>query len=208
MAAAFRRGLQHDAHLRAVAFLLWAHMVSGFRQARAEEHLRIRMQKFQSRKTRLVLRAGRVAEAQIQCKRRELQSEAFLRWRYCFQESSKAPSDGAEMAALSRTHRAYRQKVYRLVESGCRSELANWLQAWRLSVRFSKMMDEFSLQQQEMLLLVERSNMWILQLQEERREVEEQLLAALSQVNELQQALSLEARSKEWLTNSGSSRSI
>ncbi|OLP89662.1 Glycogen phosphorylase 1 [Symbiodinium microadriaticum] len=111
MAVAFR---QHDARLRAVAFLLWAHLVSGFRQARAEEHLRIRMQKFQSRKTRLVLRAGRVAEAQIQCKRRELQSQAFLRWRYCFQESSKAPSDGAEMAALSQSHRAYRQKVYRL----------------------------------------------------------------------------------------------
>ncbi|OLP89663.1 hypothetical protein AK812_SmicGene28845 [Symbiodinium microadriaticum] len=63
------------------------------------------------------------------------------------------------------------------------------------------MIDECSLQQQEMLLQVERSNMWILQLQEERREVEEQLLAALSQVNELQQALSLEARSKECLVD-------
>ncbi|CAJ1420300.1 unnamed protein product [Effrenium voratum] len=68
--------------------------------------------------------------------------------------------------------------------------------AW-VSELTSRRLAQSSSERDEMLELVESSNTWILQLQRERRDYEEQLLPALQQVHDLQEALAFEVGAKE-----------
>lgn len=69
-------------------------------------------------------------------------------------------------------------------------------EAWRHRVQLRVSTAE----QQEMLELIESSNTWIQVMRQERWDHEEQMALAVCQLNELQEALVLEAKSKETFT--------
>ncbi|CAK9067582.1 unnamed protein product [Durusdinium trenchii] len=253
-----------DGLLGAVCFAHWARVALQARQARTEEHFKVKCQRLQEARGRLARRGHRVAELLLEVPREQIRQKVFQ----CWQDSSRRRTRHARMSAqlarvqalVDRWHTrdqqnhgglcflawrnlwemgrgqrcvemwrvAQRQGAQQVLichvarrshllaqravllwwhvtmESFQDRQRCRWdhllclkcLQAWRHRVQLRVSTAE----QQEMLELIESSNTWIQVMRQERWDHEEQMALAVCQLNELQEALVLEAKSKETFT--------